>query len=85
MSSPKEKAKELVNKYLNKAIHFPYIDTQDGRCIATGYMTFVSAKQCALIAVDEILALNLQYSDIEYGGINSYEFWEQVKTEIENI
>ncbi len=46
---------------------------------------FRNAKQCALIAVDEIIALNLQYSDIEYGGINSYEFWEQVKTEIENI
>ena len=66
--TPKEKAKELVEKYMT------YIPMQE-----------YEAKQCALIAVDEIIALNLQYSDIEYGGINSYEFWEQVKTEIENI
>lgn len=82
--TPKEKAKELVDKYLNNAIHFPYIDTQDGRCIATGYMTFVSAKQCALIAVDEMLD-ELSVTNYSDDYAIRYAYWSQVKTEIENI
>jgi hypothetical protein len=74
MSSPKQKAKELVEIYYQKIIDL--VDVNNA---------LYYSQQCALIAVDEIIALNLQYSDIEYGGINSYEFWEQVKTEIENI
>jgi hypothetical protein len=53
--TPKEKAEELIQKYLNTPINFPYIDTQDGQCIGAGYMTHKSAIQCAIIAVDEIL------------------------------
>jgi hypothetical protein len=48
--TPKEKAKELVNKFVDQPINFPYIDTEDGQCIGSGYMTYNSAKQCALIA-----------------------------------
>jgi hypothetical protein len=53
----KEKAKELVDKYLNTIIHFPYIDTENGDCIGTGYMTHQSAIGCALIACDEVLQI----------------------------
>ena len=53
--TPKEKAEELVDKYLLLSIDFPYNDTQDGQCIGNGYMLYNSAKQCALIAVDEII------------------------------
>lgn len=39
MNEAKEKAQELVEKYLNTIIQFPYIDSEDGNCIGTGYMT----------------------------------------------
>lgn len=47
------------------------------------------AKQCALIAVDEILKSNPCYEDADRGGNfmwndNTY-YWEQVKQEIEKI
>ena len=59
--SAKEKAKELVEKYL--AIQFGDFPTTE-------------AKQCALIAVDEVL------NAIEYLDYDSTYFWQQVKTEI---
>lgn len=80
--TPEEKAKELIEKYVNEPISFPYIDTEDGQCIGSGYMILNSAKQCAIILCDEILEdmtirLGLDKSDFEY--------WEQVKQEIEKL
>ena len=59
--TPKQKAKELVNKYLQ---------IYDGRVI--------QAKQCALIAVDEILKVSITYAG------KDYEYYQEVKQEIEN-
>ena len=64
--TPKEKAQHLVDKYANTSIHFPYIDSEDGRCLGTGYMVWQSSKQCALIAVDEILRIFKGLHDPEY-------------------
>ena len=75
--TPKEKAQELVDKYLLLPIDFPYNDTQDGQCIGNGYMLYNSAKQCALIAVDEVLGY--------MGADRGTEFWVEVKQEIENL
>jgi hypothetical protein len=50
-----EVAKELIEKFANQPINFPYIDTQDGQCVGTGYMTYKSAKDCALIYVDGMI------------------------------
>jgi hypothetical protein len=61
---PKEKAKELVDKMLNEQ---SYSDE------------LYDAKQCALIAVDEILLIN-KLQDIE-----SQKYWEEVKQEIEKL
>ena len=59
--TPKEKAEELVDLY------YP---------LFTNSMAMFDAKQCALIAVDELLN-------------NCYEvmkpFWEEVKLEIEKL
>ena len=41
-------------------------------------MCFDTSKQCALIAVDEILSAHLF-------DLDEKEFWQQVKTEIENL
>jgi hypothetical protein len=59
--TPKEKAKELVEKM---AIYHWTTDVCD----------YEGAKQCALIAIHEILKETL---DIHY--------WQQVKTEIEKL
>jgi hypothetical protein len=40
-----------------------------------------SAKQCALIAVDEVL--NNEYGSLNYASDIAY--WQQVKTEIEKL
>jgi hypothetical protein len=58
MSSPKEKAKELVNQFLEK---IPFADTY----IYKDWKKEMNdkAKQCALIAVDEILnELQISYN-----------------------
>ena len=64
--TPKEKANELVNKYLmNTPVGF-HID---------------DAKECALIAVDEILN-NDGFTQFD---IYLTEYWQEVKKEIENL
>ena len=61
--TPKEKAKELVDKYSD--------------FIISPFTKHNCTKQCALIAVDEILNLN----DIDM----EYSFYVEVKQEIEKL
>jgi hypothetical protein len=74
----KEKAIELVSKY------------QNGYSINGYYYNFCNdlqdSKQCALIAVDEILWEIIKYSDnsSKYVVKNS-EYWQEVKQEIEKL
>ena len=60
--TPKEKAKELVDKFMK-----------------SNNMIFLikGAKECALIAVDEILSLDIYQSEQWY--------WQEVKRRIESI
>lgn len=69
--TPKDKAKELVLKYLR-------IDNNTKEWFNTRI-----AKQCALIAVDEILSLMIKFHNrhIEDNS-NEIIFWELVKEEI---
>jgi hypothetical protein len=67
--TPKEKAKELYSKYR---------DALNIRDLQTNANPF--AKQCALIAVDEILRIrSVNKDDI----LSNY--WEEVEQEIENL
>jgi biotin synthase-like enzyme len=78
MKTPQEiKAKELVERYLNIIIHFPYTDTEDGYCIGTGYMTHNSAVRCAKIAVEEIIKTLEKASD-PYSTLMTIEHWQEV-------
>ena len=43
------------------------------------------AKQCALIAVDEILDLNLGLSNCDENNWETDKFYQEVKQEIENL
>jgi hypothetical protein len=69
--TPKEKAEKLVDNYLTASfgVMEEYIP-----------VPMVLAKQCALIAVNEILSNPLFFSD--YGELY---FWQQVKKEIEKL
>ena len=74
---PKEKAKELVDKMWN-------IDE------GYGSIGFHEAKQCALIAVDEILQLTKRptYNPFDWNeitGVRYDEYWTEVKQEIEKL
>ena len=68
----KEKAKQLFNKFMKPvdAWHkYP--------------MCFDTAKQCALIAVEEIIEQNNIWIKQIRKGTNNY--WQQVKIEIDNL
>jgi len=67
----REKASELVDSM------WKLPDINDNGDVIS--MCFEHAKQCALIAVDEILNARVW---IPEKGI---EYWQQVKTEIENL
>jgi hypothetical protein len=71
----KEKANELVGKMYNVDFH------DDAREIG---MRYPHAKQCALIAVDEIIStVNIC---IPYLNEETYvKYWQEVKNEIEKL
>jgi len=79
MSNPKEKAKELIEKYQK-------LDIEIGGQY-DGYLTMKihDAKQCALIAVDEILECYPAQCPKESYEMEQHIFWQQVKTEIEKL
>ena len=84
MSTPKEKAQDLVgNSYLNLTIHVLHKDCEGDYAVASGQMTVYSAKQCALKAVDEILNMYL-CTGCQDCCVNT-NYWQQVRTEIENL
>ena len=71
--TPKEKAKELFDKFMKPV---------DG--LHKYPMCFDTAKQCALIAVDEIISADWYIPTFEdYKKWTSY--WKEVKQEIENL
>lgn len=77
----KEKAKELVNKFIPM--------TKDWDELKGFIVNINNAKQCALISVDEILKSNpiipLQLM-LESEALDAArEYWQEVKTEIEKL
>jgi hypothetical protein len=87
MESPKEKAKELVDKFIS------YSYFSDGNySMNRQYQQEDNSKQCALIAVDEILNIEhpqiIIYTEIIKNSIRDYfqdEYWDEVKKEIEKL
>jgi hypothetical protein len=73
--TPKEKAEELVLRFLKlQEPNYNWFNKQ-------------LAKQCALIAVDEVINLGLLYGEAPFGngGKQFYSYWQQVKIEIEKL
>jgi hypothetical protein len=70
--TPKEKAKDLVSKYI-------HLTKQTNGANGTVY----NSKQCALIAVNEILSMYL-CSGCQDCCVNT-NYWQEVKQEIEKL
>jgi hypothetical protein len=68
MLTPKEKAEELVYKMYAGFVHSLYS---------------YKAKQCALIAVDEIIN-SIVITDLTTAD-NQFKYWEKVKKELEKL
>lgn len=68
--TPKEKAQDLYNKF-----EFVYIQN---------YTSKHEVKQCALIAVDEIIQDEMD-NYFYLGDANSIDYWQEVKEEINKI
>ena len=80
--TPKEKAEELVDKFYQTTPNEYFVNEPIG--IKGRYKSWEQAKQCALIAVDEILKENLELPD-EPETVVRYLFWQEVKQKIENL
>ena len=76
--TPKEKAQELMESFIGLASDEE--TTEDGLMYSEAMRMF-NAKQCALIAVDEI---NKYLDDILLPNPFG-QYWQQVKQEIKNL
>ena len=84
--TPKEKAIELINKFN------PHVYCYVGSSFLTGDVSprvmFRNAKNCALIALDEILNIGAAWFD---PGANpedkssTIEYWESVQSEVKTL
>lgn len=79
--SPQQKAKELLQSMMmstNSVINF-----------TTGDMEYLPqnqyAKQCAMIAVDQIILSNPHSNPFNTNVYSTMDYWQQVKTEIEKL
>ena len=72
--TPKQKAEELFDK----------MSTNNGD--EHHHCTYYVAKQCALIAVDEILKeYREDYEEVNKDIYTIYSWWQEVKQEIKNL
>ena len=77
--TPKEKAEQLVESFMN---------IKQQKLADYSIIYHPTAKQCALIAVDEIIQEleHLKHTeDCNEDVFDSYQYWEEVKQEIENL
>ena len=75
--TPKEKAKELIDKFNNHTVK-ELVYLKNGKVIEGK----TEAKECALIAVNEIL--KIEWDEFEMSG-DEVMYWQEVKQEIENL
>ena len=71
--TPKQKAEELVNKYI------PHIAGADRYNSTLGIYDKEISKQCVLIAVNEIIKIKTLWFQKDTKDI---DFWEEVKREL---
>ena len=72
--TPKEKAKELFGKHYIVCQEY----TEEIQCS-------IQAKQCALIAVNEIINSNPHSNPMNTYGFSTMQYWYELKQEIEKL
>jgi len=79
--TPKEKAEELVNWFLDEGLH------SFGRYQCTEIEDLEGSKFCATKVVDEMIkVLNPEHWGIEMNiAIDELNYWREVKKEIESL
>ena len=77
--TPKEKAKELIDKFKPLCVNVKHTGILDGLATVMNddFINLIAAKQCALIAVGEII-------EVAYWN-NVKDFYREVKQEIEKL
>ena len=81
--TPKEKAEELVDKFHIK-VYVSFIENSIPSVI-NALMLYNSAKQCALIALDEIIMSNPHSNPFNTNVYSTMGYWQEVKQEIEKL
>jgi len=76
MKTPKEKAKELVEKFRKEYEWVEKDFTID---------LYRDSKQCALICVDEVIKTYTNKNATYWLLEEEVDYWQQVKTEIEKL
>ena len=89
--NPQDKAKQLVEKYLNLSVNVIHTDCEGDISIAAGTPTQSHAKQCALMEVNALIEQNGELylfksceNTMNYYRQKNAELFE-VKTEIEKM
>jgi hypothetical protein len=80
--TPKEKAKELLDRYNHIVNGYVVIDNNTFEHLKN--IGYDKAKKCALIAVEEIVQ-NDYYRTANNRLICDLRYWQEVKQEIENL
>jgi hypothetical protein len=80
--TPKEKAKQLVDKFYQRFPLKMNVITTRGN-LSWEYDSWNEAKECALIAAREIVDTLYEYHYDSASG--AYEFWTEVKEELEAL
>jgi HEPN domain-containing protein len=75
--TPKEKAKDLINKF---RLHSRYWDCRNDEPLEENH-----AKQCALIAVNEVILANPHSNPLNTDVYSTMDYWQQIKQEIEKL
>jgi hypothetical protein len=91
--TPQEKASILVNRFYDKIEDVESVDGGgwSSNSYLLDYSVKLASKQCALVAVDEILKASpskpIESDNGSYSSdiIESIEYWQEVKTEIEKL
>lgn len=81
--TPKEKANKLIDSFYQKLPLEKYISTSDGD-LSWEYISWDRSKECALIAVCEILNMDNTISEFSEAE-KFYDYWDKVKQEIEKL
>jgi hypothetical protein len=78
--TPKEKTKDVAIDLVNK--YKPYVES--GIINLYFDLELKNAKECANIAIDEILVV-LKFNNLDFKMKKSIEYWLEVKQEIEKL